>query len=203
MRALHWNMHLLFPVANATSYLQVLDQVIICYAKRMYWRRLVHFLLWKIDWDVPAEEVRKWNIFSEASTWCGTPWCSNSKLLCKMWLWQCKFSLYCQWWINRWIGGTAWPHWLPQYVWKISECWQICPKTTDHPKSFDSPSPNSEHVLGNKGVKMVEMQRLPTLSLLKNAVMVLSVLDSVVRASATDDILECSGWTTIFHDRSV
>ena len=53
--------------------------------------------------------------------------CSNSKLLCKMWLWHYKFSEYWQWWINEGMGGTARLHWMPQYFWKISECWQICP----------------------------------------------------------------------------
>lgn len=74
---------------------------------------------------------------------------------------------------------------------------------TDRPKSFDSPSPSSEHVLGDKEVKMVETQHLPTLSLLKNDLMVLSLLDSVVRASATDDIRERSGWTTSFGVKNV
>jgi hypothetical protein len=130
--------------------------------------------------------------------------CSNTKLLCKMWLWQCKLSQYWQWWINRWMGGTARPHWLPQYFWKISEWRQICPKTTDQPKSLDSPSPSSEHVLGHKEVKMVETQHVPTVSLLKNALMVLSVLDSVVSASAGDDVLErCGWWTTSFCVKSV
>lgn len=131
MRALHWNICLLHPLANATSYLQPLDQVIIYCGTGAYWRHLVHFLLWKIDWDVPTEEVRKLNIFE-----ChvrhlhdmGIHYaCSNSKLLCKMCLWHCKFSKYWQWWINQWMGGTAGPHRLPQYFWKISECWQICP----------------------------------------------------------------------------
>lgn len=47
MRALHWNMDLFFPLANATSYLQVLDQVVICCVKRTYWRLSSAFLVVK------------------------------------------------------------------------------------------------------------------------------------------------------------
>jgi hypothetical protein len=48
-------------------------------------------------------------------------------------------------------------------------------------------------VVGNEEEKIEETQHLATLSLCKNALMVLSVLGSVVSAGAADDFHECSG----------
>jgi hypothetical protein len=68
------------PHANTASYIQPLDQGIIYCMKQEYRRRLVRFLLREIDRDFPAEEVRKWNNLGNPHA------CSNSKLLCEMWL---------------------------------------------------------------------------------------------------------------------
>jgi hypothetical protein len=56
------HVRLLHLPANATSYMQPLDQGIIYTLKRAYWKCLVCFLLREIERNVPATGMRKWNV---------------------------------------------------------------------------------------------------------------------------------------------
>jgi hypothetical protein len=51
--------------------------------------------------------------------------CSNSKLLCKMWLRHYIFSQYQLWRIKLWMGWTTRPYWLAQDFRIISERLQV------------------------------------------------------------------------------
>jgi hypothetical protein len=48
--------------ANTTSYMQTFDQGIIYCLKCTYRKRLVRFLLREIERNVPATDIRKWNV---------------------------------------------------------------------------------------------------------------------------------------------
>jgi hypothetical protein len=61
------------------------------------------------------------------------------------------------------------------------------PTTTDQPTSLDSPGLSSEHVVGKEEEKIKETRPSPARPPHKDALMVLSVLDSVISASDADD----------------
>jgi hypothetical protein len=146
------HVRLLYLPANTTSYMQPLDHRIIYCMKPAYRRRLVRFLLREIDRDVPAE-VRQWNILyvmrGVSMAWESHHVCSNSKLLCEMWLRHCKFKQYRQWWRKLRMGGTERPHWLPWYFEEFLIDDKSVPTTTDQPTSY-GPGPSSEHVVGDE-----------------------------------------------------
>jgi hypothetical protein len=52
----------LVPTSKYSSYVQPLNQGIIYCMKWEYRRHLVHFFSWEIDRDVPTQDTRKWNI---------------------------------------------------------------------------------------------------------------------------------------------
>jgi hypothetical protein len=56
------HVHLLHLPANTTSYMQPLDQGVIYCLKQAYQKRLVCFLLREIERNVPATDIRKWNV---------------------------------------------------------------------------------------------------------------------------------------------
>jgi hypothetical protein len=63
------------------------------------------------------------------------------------------------------------------------------PTTTVQLTSLDGPGPSSEHVVGKEEEKMEETWPLPTPPPRKDALMALSVLDSVVNVSDADNRL--------------
>jgi hypothetical protein len=53
---------LLHLPANTTSYMQPLDQGISCRLKRAYRKHLVRVLFQETERNVPATDIRKWNV---------------------------------------------------------------------------------------------------------------------------------------------
>jgi hypothetical protein len=86
------HVHLLHLPANTTSYMQPLYQGIIYCLKHAYWKRLVCFLLREIERNVPATDIRKWNVM-DAMRGIAVAWESVTSTVIQKCFSKCGFGI--------------------------------------------------------------------------------------------------------------